>query len=106
MSSQRKVITLYLHWQNIIFSLLSINSETNLIEMQSNHPCSHPDGRFQPQLVFGKVSENEIVLWLLPGNLEVVSPIMPANFINYIYITDTIFISCSHMSLVMRILLI
>lgn len=25
--------------------------------------ATNPDGRFQPHLVFGKVSENEIVLW-------------------------------------------
>lgn len=76
---------------------LSRNGETNLIEMQSNHLCSHPDGRFQPQLVFDKVGENEIVLWQLPGNLEVASPIMPANFINDICITDTVLILCSYM---------
>lgn len=85
---------------------MSRSSETNLIEMQSNHPCSHPDGRLQPQLVFDKVGENEIVLWQLPGNLEVVPPIMLANFINDICITDTILISCSYMSLVMRKLFI
>lgn len=70
--------------------------------MQSNHPCSHPDRRFQPQLVFDKVGENEIVLCQLPGNLEVVPPIMPANFINDICITDTLLILCSYMQLVMR----